>query len=166
MHARPSETPARKPAWTRGWEAIVDARSYPVLAELLRSEQGAEARAELERLIGHFWQARAERHTCRVQAKLLLPSTPDAPVDVTTRDVSTTGILVTVPFGAEIDVMMATHLSVMLRAHSEVGARMLRMPASLVRVAGTDDEGARLAFRFVDPSPSDVSLLGRLTDVA
>ncbi|MEC7520006.1 MAG: PilZ domain-containing protein [Myxococcota bacterium] len=137
-----SATPSNRPLWARGWEAVVDADTYPVLAEMLRSERGPKVRAELEALLAHFWQPRAERR--RVQRRAALEIAGGAQVPVRTLDISDTGVLVCVPYGAEIDVMTATDLTFVLE--SDEGSTRAR--ASLVRVAGVDDEGARLAFRF------------------
>lgn len=126
---------------------MVDAETYPVLAEMLRSERGPQVRAELEALLAHFWQPRAARRAVGATAALEIASRGDA-VDVRALDVSATGVLVSVPYGAEIDVMTATDITFVLRD----GDREVRAGASLVRVAGVDDEGARLAFRFHEPN--------------
>lgn len=154
-----------KASWSRGWEAIVDADSYPVLAALLRSEAGGEARAELERLLGHFWQERAERRRHRVQAKLFIPSGAGDPIPVETLDISSSGALLSVPYGNEIDVMTAAGVHILLRADTDAGPRMLRFPATLVRMAGLDDAGVRLGFRFDDPSDEHMRFVDRLVDV-
>lgn len=140
-------TPSTRPLWARGWEAVVDAETYPILAEMLRSERGPQVRAELEALLAHFWQPRAQRRPVGATATLEIAER-DGAVDVRTLDVSATGVLVCVPYGAEIDVMTATDITFVLRD----GDSEVRAGAALVRVAGVDDEGARLAFRFHQPN--------------
>lgn len=134
------------PRWTRGWEAVVDEVGYPVLSELLRSAGGAAARAELERLLGHFWQERAERR--RVSTKAHLELSNGESIEVRTVDISASGALVSVPFGHEIDVMTAGEVKLRLTVGKASGQRGVALPARLVRVAGTDDDGVRLGFRF------------------
>ncbi len=142
---------SQAPRWTRGWEAIVDEASFPQLAELLRSPQGAAARDELERLLGHFWQERATRHRVEANARLVLPGADGVEIPVTTVDVSASGLLVTVPYGQEIDVMTASDLTVALTARSDEGPVDVSFRATLVRMAGVTEDGVRLGLRF-DPA--------------
>jgi hypothetical protein len=155
-------TPSHAPRWTRGWEAIVDEASYPVLSRLLRSAEAAEVRVELERLLGHFWQDRAHRYRVRTAAELVLPRGEGA-VPVQTVDVSRTGALLRVPFGHEIDVMTAAELAVRFEVRTEAGPASVCFDATLVRMDGVDEEGVRLGVRFSHRQPDD-SELAQITE--
>ena len=157
-------TPSQAPQWTRGWEAIVDAKSYPELAALL-AERGAAARDELERLLGHFWQDRARRHAIQSRARLVIPGREDNPILVQTIDVSQTGALVSVPFGNEIDVMTATGLTVLLPVRSAKGPVQVCCRATLVRMAGLDDRGVRVGLRFESDDRPSEAMIASLREV-
>lgn len=153
------------PRQPQGWHSVIGPAEYPFLAKQLGGPERDVVLAELERLVGRFWRARAERFDAEVLAKLVFADRPDEPLTVTVHDVSATGIRVTVPFGVELDVMTSRSVGFLLRAEAPEGPRLFRLAARLVRVAGTDDAGVQLGFEFGGVGAEDRELLGELTNV-
>jgi hypothetical protein len=125
----------------------IDKESFPRLVELL--EQDETLREEIARLLGRRQVSRAPRHEVRVLAKLVRRFRGEMVAEsVVVRDISETGMRVTVPKDLSLDFFELCHPEFRLQVGEGEYAFNLTTSATLVRVAAIGKAGANLAFRF------------------
>jgi hypothetical protein len=145
--------------------AAVDKDRFPRLAQLL--EQDETLREELARFFARAPVARAPRHEVRVLAKLVRQFRGETVEEsVVVRDISETGLRVTVPKDLALDFFETCHPEFRLQVGEGGSALNVTASATLVRVAGYGKSGANLAFRFRFESEQERIALRELARLA
>jgi hypothetical protein len=143
----------------------VDKNRFPHLAQLL--EQDETLREELGRLLVRPQMVRAPRHEVRVLAKLVRQFRGETVEEsVIVRDISETGMRVTVPKDLTLDFFETCHPEFRLQVGEGEYALNMLASATLVRVAGYGKNGANLAFRFRFETEQERAALRELARLA
>lgn len=136
--------------------------SFPVLQKLLEGPQGADALAELERLVrakSRSATARAPRLRRNLFARLRLIEGDLCEIGVV-RDISRTGARVKFLRSASLDIIRNEQVILETRLPCN---KMVTLEARMVRVASSTQQHIELAFHFTEAMADNQGLLALLS---
>ena len=149
------------------WASIV----YPMLQNVASGRWGPKVQAELLRWCQAFTDSDPQPTSGRAPRKKssvfvqLEPAGSTVTEPTRLQDISESGVLLLLPRDANLALSAVLEAHVLIKADTEQGPKLLRLPARLVRVAGFDERHARVAFTFTEISAENALLLKKLKNL-